>query len=358
MMSSSKVTRGRVKASPSKAKAPKAPKSKAAKKGMKAAPKPSITEIIGTDPHLTITFSALKRVSGFHIDLSLIFDDIHRSLLFQQGNPFRTNNLLNLLNEPGEYTFFAPTNNGLRRLPTSLLRLLFLYDDFLPHFEDLLLYHGFEGRRLISEFGNPDSLTTFNLEQVFTRTDGILRVNGIAVVNPDNVASNGIAHTISGVLAPAWVFNSLLDRTNDSVNLSILLELLVLSGLDSELGAGLDQINAPSSQGTQGLTFLAPTNDAFSDLDSPTDLPFLRDPTNQAELERILRYHIVGGVFPSPLLMNVSTLSSGSGDIAVSVVNQIIMFNQASATSETILANNGALYEINAVLNPDSMGGF
>jgi uncharacterized surface protein with fasciclin (FAS1) repeats len=167
---------------------------------MKAAFKPTLTELIDSDPHLTILFSALKRVSGFHVDLSLIFDDEHRSLLFQQGNPFQTSNILNILDEPGDYTFFTPTNNALRRIPTRLLRLLFLYDDFLPHFEDLLLYHGFEGRRLISEFGNPESITIFNLEPVFTRTDGTLRVNGINVVNSDNVASNGVGSSTHSLI--------------------------------------------------------------------------------------------------------------------------------------------------------------
>jgi hypothetical protein len=52
--------------------------------------------------------------------------------------------------------------------------------------------------------------------------------------------------------------------------------------------------------------------------------------------------------------MDGSTISSGSGDVAMSIVDQIIMFNQATATSESILADDGVLYEISAALDPDS----
>jgi transforming growth factor-beta-induced protein len=120
----------------------------------------------------------------------------------------------------------------------------------------------------------------------------------------------------------------------------------------------LDAVQNPSIQGTQGQTLLAPTDAAFRALDGPVNLAFLRDSGNADRLTGILRYHIVGGVFTSPLLMDGSTLSTDSGDIGVSVDNQIIMFNQATATSESILANNGVLYVIDAVLTPPSLDRF
>jgi uncharacterized surface protein with fasciclin (FAS1) repeats len=426
-MTSSKVTKGekKSKAPSSKAKAPKNPKAKKAKRGMKgmmkappsaapspeptpaatfspvsqnipatAAPSPepssglsaepsrpaptpaptlqTIAAIIDGEPDLTILSCVLQRASGgtVEFDFRLIFNGTfpfpfsRRNLLFQQDNPFRTNDLLNHLDEPGsDFTFFAPRNSAFIRTSNRLLTLLIFYDDFLPHLEDLLLYHGLEGGRFISDFANPDTITTLNLEQAVFRGRNPLRVNGIAaVVEPNIDASNGVVHKIQGVLAPAWVGNSLLDLTNSIGNLSIVLELLVLSGLESALGGTIfDPIEnvMPSSQGTQGLTLLAPTNDAFNALDGPTDLPFLRDPANGAELEQILKYHIVDpGVFTSPRLINGANLTTASGDVVVSVIDEIVMFNQATATSESILANNGVQYVINAVLNPQSVDGF
>jgi uncharacterized surface protein with fasciclin (FAS1) repeats len=309
---------------------------------------PTITEFIEGEPDLSILFNALQRVSGFDVDFRPIFNG-RRNLLFQKNNTFRTNDLFNILDEPGDYTFFAPTNNAFRLLPSELLEILFFDDDFLPHLEDLLLYHGLVGERFISQFGN-ENIATFNIEpvRVRRRPNGILSVNAITVGDSNNDASNGVTHKLSGVLTPAWLRNSVLDFTNTTTgDLSILYELLLLSGLDQVL-------NILGS----GVTLLAPTNDAFNDLDGDTDLSFLRDPANRVELDRILRYHVVDGVFTSPRLTNGSNIPTEFGSITVSVVDQIIMFNQATATSESILASNGVLYEISAVLNPDTGAGF
>jgi uncharacterized surface protein with fasciclin (FAS1) repeats len=336
----------------------------------------TIAQIIENDNDLDVLECLLSRVSGtaFEFDFRLMFNGTfpfpfsRRNLRFQQDNPYRTNDIVNLLNQPGDdFTFFAPTDNALRnafRQSNRLFILLFFYDDFLPHLEDFLLYHGLDEARFSSQLDNGDSSTTLNTERVgFRRTGGTLRVRGVTVVESDIGASNGVVHKINGLLLPAWVRNSLLDltRMNSTGNLSILFELLVVSGLESALGGTIfDPIEnpMPSSNRTQGLTLLAPTNEAFNALDSPVDLVFLRNSTNRAELERILRYHIVDpGVFTSPRLINGANLATASGDVVVSVVDEIVMFNQATVMGDNILANNGVLYVVNAVLNPPAFGG-
>jgi uncharacterized surface protein with fasciclin (FAS1) repeats len=343
--------------------------------------RPTITEFIEGEPDLSILSAALRRVSGFDVDFRPIFNETfpipvnarlpsvsglffpfgRRNLRFQKNNTFRTNNLFNILNEPGNepggYTFFAPTNTAFSRsLPADLWEILFTDEDFLPHLEDLLLFHGLEGEQFISEFDNRNYVT-FNTETVVVRKPNVLstlRVGGTPVgdsSSTDNDASNGVAHKLSGVLRPVWLRNSVLDFTRTNDDLSMFHELLSLSGLGQELG----QVPGKYGPVGSGLTLLAPTNDAFNG----TYFDFLRDPANRVELERILRYHIVDGVFTSPRLMNGSNIPTESGStITVSVVDQIIMFNQATATSESILASNGVLYEISAVLDPDTGTGF
>jgi uncharacterized surface protein with fasciclin (FAS1) repeats len=349
--------------------------------------------------NLSGILSILQRVSGRPVDFRLIGNDIfpfpfgRRELQFQKNNTFRTNDLFTLLDQPGAYTFFAPTNaaiGGLFARSLTFRGLLMQYDDFLPHLEDLLLYHGLNETRFISDFSKPGTATTLNLENVIfgTTSLGTVRINGRPIVDPDDCAgicsdigaSNGVVHFIDGVLLPDWTESSLLDLMNDrDNNLSILLDLLERSGLDSELMfvplTREDLINDDGMllgemQGTTGLTLLAPTDEAFHALNGDVDLPFLLNLANGSdvqrdELKRILRYHIVDpGVFTSPRLDNGANLRTASGDVVVSVVDEIgmqdpiFMFNQATVTRDNILANNGVLYLINAVLNPNSTDGF
>jgi transforming growth factor-beta-induced protein len=269
---------------------------------------------------------------------------------------FRRINLLELLDEPGDFTFFAPTNDAFTSIPEKLLVLLFLRDEFAPHLEDLLLYHALEGTRLVQDFFAVEIITTFNTEGVLVRTNPLL-INGISVARPNNNASNGVTHIINGVLQPDWVANSIIGFVSSMDNMSLLFEFLERAGLVQELDKLGDE-----------LTLVGPTNDAFTALGEER-LAFLRDPDNQSSLVEILEYHIILGVFTSPELVNGDSLDTRrqGSSVEVSVGGITIMFNKANVvprngingvSSDSILANNGVLLKIDAVLNPDSLGGF
>lgn len=317
-----------------------------------------------TSPDINSPFTSLftgsdtSLFTGLYARHTSPFPFGNRKLQFQLNNPFRINDILSILDDStGNFTFFAPTDDAfetLFRIEPLLSDKLFFNDDFLPHLEDLLLYYGLEGERFISDFPNRAvPFRTFNNENLRIRArPGLpLLVNGSPVVNSDNTASNGVTHTIMNVLTPAWVNNAIFDLTNGNNNLSTMVTLLEMSGLDQLL-----------ENESSVLTFLAPTNLAFDALDGPVDLPFLLNPANRAVLTRILRYHIVEKVYTPPRLNATASVSTELGiNVTVSVVdapNPRIMFNQATATSESILANNGVLFVISAVLNPDSVGGF
>jgi uncharacterized surface protein with fasciclin (FAS1) repeats len=53
----------------------------------------------------------------------------------------------------------------------------------------------------------------------------------------------------------------------------------------------------------------------------------------------------------------VSVSTESGQNVKGSVVDGIVKLSQATASSESILAYNGVLYVINAVLNHDSEGG-
>jgi transforming growth factor-beta-induced protein len=260
---------------------------------------------------------------------------------------------LQILSDPdGDFTFFAPTNNAFAFIPQELLELLFLRDEFIPHLEDLLLYHGLNGKRFNADFFEIEIIPAFNTEGLLVREDPFL-VNSIRVVQSNINASNGVTHVINGVLRPDWVDNSIFRFVKFMDDLSILFELLERAGLDDKLDTFGDE-----------LTFVAPTNNAFAALGDAV-LDSLRDPENQQDLVNILEYHIIiMGVFTSPALEDgVSLLTEQGGSLEVSIieVSNIIefMFNQATVvSSDSILANNGVFYKIDAVLNPNSTAGF
>jgi uncharacterized surface protein with fasciclin (FAS1) repeats len=279
-----------------------------------------------------------------------------RNLRFVQNNPFRRGNLLQILDEPGDFTFLAPTNAAFRTIPVEVLELLFLQEEFIPHLADLLLYHALEGKRLVQDFFAVEIISAFNQEGVLVRQNP-LRINGNSVVRPNRNASNGVTHIINGVLIPDWVANSIIGFVSSMDDMSLLFEFLERAGLVQELDTLGDE-----------LTLVGPTNDAFTALGEDA-LGFLRDPDNQSSLVEILEYHIILKVFTSPELVDGDSLDTRrqGSSVEVSVGGITIMFNQANvvprngingASSDSILAKNGVLYKIDSVLNPNSLGGF
>lgn len=243
------------------------------------------------------------------------------------------------LAQPRNITMFAPTDTGFNLVPTRFLELLFENDSFLPHLRNLLLYHIFQGATLSKDFQDATTFQALNNEPIAIRLNP-LRVNSLVLVDEDNVVSNGVVHTLGGVLAPSWVFSNLTARALASSELDTFSSLVAMTDID---------LSSPNE-----LTVLAPTNDAFSALGQDV-LDFLTDPANLAELVRVLEYHIIVGVFTTPRLLSSPTLDTLEGGQITVTVNPptTILFNeQAMPVESDILANNGVLHQINAVLDP------
>merc|ERR1712154_318697 len=111
------------------------------------------------------------------------------------------------------------------------------------------------------------------------------------VVGADNLASNGVAHIIDGVLLPPA---GLADAKPNIVELAQSVD--DLSTLVAAVVAG-DLVDTLSSPGP--FTVFAPTNDAFGALPAGT-LDTLMKPENKAQLVDILTYHVL----PEQVLFN------------------------------------------------------
>merc|ERR1712157_561755 len=106
-----------------------------------------------------------------------------------------------------------------------------------------------------------------------------------SVVGADNLASNGVAHIIDGVLLPPT--SALADSKPNIVELAQSVD--DLSTLVAAVVAG-DLADTLSSPGP--FTVFAPTNDAFNAL-PPGTLDRLMKPENKKELVDILTFHVL-----------------------------------------------------------------
>jgi transforming growth factor-beta-induced protein len=243
-------------------------------------------------------------------------------------------------------TVFAPTNAAFNALPLAFRELLFLNDEFIVHLQSLLLYHILPQTLAVEDFVNNSTLQTTNGEFVNILTNP-LRVHERPVQSTDVSATNGFTDTIGGVLLPSWVFNTLASRVANDPELRMLNEFLGLGGIDLR------------PAGT--LTLLAPTNAAWNALGSER-LQVLR--SNRTELIQVLAFHVGTSIFTTNELgvgVQIPTFQgSNTGVVTVTSNNPTnITFNgvdnalsPAVLLVPNILAANGVLHTIDAVLNP------
>jgi hypothetical protein len=119
-----------------------------------------------------------------------------------QNSALRRNNLLDVLDQPGDFTYFAPTNGAFSLIPRDCLEKLFLEEQFRPNLEDLVLYQGFVGERFTPAFEDGERINTFLDENILVATNPV-RINTFNLARPNNDARNGVTHIIRGVLRPS-----------------------------------------------------------------------------------------------------------------------------------------------------------
>merc|ERR1712107_623636 len=115
--------------------------------------------------------------------------------------------LAETLSSPGPFTVFAPTNEGFGKLPEGTLDML-LKPENKDQLVDILTYHVLPTRVLSTDLKFFQSVPTVEGKNVHVvRTSKGVYVGPSVrelktVVGADNLASNGVAHIIDGVLLP------------------------------------------------------------------------------------------------------------------------------------------------------------
>lgn len=105
-------------------------------------------------------------------------------------------------------------------------------------------------------------------------------------------------------------------------------------------------------EGPGPLTLFGPTNAAFAAL-PPGELQRLLDPVNVNELRALLQYHLVDSNLSSATLLGLTTVMSVEGsDLLVDSPGGVLFVNEARVVAGDVIATNGRLHEIDAVVMP------
>ncbi len=228
--------------------------------------------------------------------------------------------LIETLQGEGPFTVFAPTDaafEALSAVPTG---------DALA---DVLTYHVLPGIAGPLDLVDGGVAVTVNGAPVLFELDGGAKINDANITVTNVVASNGVIHVIDAVIVPP---------ENDIV------ETAVAAGTFTSLVAALGDAGLVETlQGEGPFTVFAPTDDAFAELAAV--------PTGDA-LEQVLLGHVIS------VAIGFGNLSAGnvqmlSGKSVMVATQGGVTVGGASVTMANILASNGVIHVIDAVLVPD-----
>lgn len=246
--------------------------------------------------------------------------------------------LVDLANPNSNLTLLAPSDDAFRRLDPKILEYLNRNAELL---EDLLRNH-VVGSVLPSDtldvlVGKP--FETFGIRSVifeFQLSPPVMYVNGARIASYDNIAFNGVLHTIDDILLPSPV-----EVLSDSDEFATFLDLLSKSDDTLE--------SLKSRNGT--FTIFAPISSAFEKL-NPSILGYLM--RNDAVLKSTLHSHIVSSLIPSYDLQLWTKLETiGETPLIFDFSTTEIEINGISSIESTdLLAYNAFIHSVDTVILP------
>ena len=245
------------------------------------------------------------------------------------------------LSGPGPFTLFAPTDAAFNALgPATLLSLL----ADLPQLTNILKHHVVGDSVMSGMLSNGQVVTTLLGTDVVVTIDPTgVYIDGAMVTVADIVADNGVVHVIDAVLIPQ-------PPAGNSVY-----DVIVASPAHTTLALAIDTAGlAGTLKGPGPFTVFAPTDAAFNALPTGTLASLLND---LPQLADILKHHVVGDSVMSGMLSNGQVVTTLLGtDVTVTINSSGVYIDNAMVTVADIVADNGVVHVIDAVLLPSSTG--
>lgn len=110
-------------------------------------------------------------------------------------------------------------------------------------------------------------------------------------------------------------------------------------------------------KGDGPLTVFAPTDEAFAALPEGTVESLLK-PENKEQLKQVLLYHVVSGKVMAEQAVKLESAPTLAGvDLTLMVKDGTLMIDNASVVAADVMASNGVIHVIDAVLIPAADGG-
>ena len=259
--------------------------------------------------------------------------------------------LVDALSDGGaSLTVFAPTEEAFAALPEGALDALLADPDAMA---DVLTYHvlGSEVSVTTALDIAPSKVETVQGGDVAvtSRSDEYPYINMSKVVDYDIEASNGVIHVVDSVILPP-------DLTPSALTIAEIaaadedFETLVAAATAANLVGTLSDPDAD-------LTLFAPTDAAFEALGEEA-VPFLLD--NLEILETVLLYHVLGAEVTSvdAIVAAGSSVTMANGEeasIGFGESGRTLMINGANITVTDIVASNGIIHVLDAVLGVDEI---
>ncbi|MCB9283578.1 MAG: fasciclin domain-containing protein [Lewinellaceae bacterium] len=253
-------------------------------------------------------------------------------------------NLVSVLDNPGNFTVFAPTNAAFQALGVDLSTLS---DEALS---EILLYHVLGGKVASTDLQTGQTYATTAAEtgpgntqlSILIEKDasGNVTINGSAKVTTADVeATNGVIHIVDGVLLP-------LDIVGHAAANSNFTELVGALGV-----ANGDLVT--TLQGDGPWTVFAPLNSAFESIASTVAT------LDADQLASVLTYHVVAGanVVSGDLTdgMTVKTVQGEEFTVNIDGANVTITDangNTANVVLTNVQATNGVIHVLDTVILP------
>lgn len=244
-----------------------------------------------------------------------------------------------LINETS-ITYFAPTNIAFNALSQSELLSLLSDDTAL---RDLLEFHLFEHNLSMSSMSNGISLTMANGEATLITDPGDgFYINNARISEFDNFADNGIVHTINTLIEPIIESVTVYDIIQSEEELSIFRDAVDMSGRASDL----DQADL--------VTVFAPSDDAFEALPMEVLQELLDDPTGL--LRDLVDMHSFNGNLLTSFMTNGTSITMKNGtSVDITVNSEGIFVNDAKLIFIDLIADNGVVHVLDAVLLEEGM---
>jgi uncharacterized surface protein with fasciclin (FAS1) repeats len=240
------------------------------------------------------------------------------------------------LSGDGPFTVFAPTDAAFTALPEGTIETLL--EDPTGDLAQILLYHVVGAKALSSSLEDGQMITTLQGKDVKVKIeDGKVYINDAMVTVADIMADNGVVHMIDAVLLPPTT--TVVDIIVSSEDHTTLEAAVIAAELADDLS------------GDGPFTVFAPTDAAFAALPEGTVEALLEDPTG--DLAQILLYHVVGAKALSSSLEDGQMITTLQGkDVKVKIEDGKVYINDAMVTVADVMADNGVVHVIDAVLLP------